>query len=422
MLRLVRRLVSRSWVGQDGGTGFSLCLAALWAAAPFAFGQNTPNPLAVLKTDDQIAAYQRLIQAKPEVLSYRDRLAAAYIQKMRDTTDFSYLDRASKIVDSVLAADRHDYEALRLRSEIELERHEFARVRDDSRELTRVAPDDPWNWGTLGDALIELGEYDAAADAYQKMVVLRPDMASYNRAAWFRFLAGDMPGAIDIMQRAIAAGSASPENTAWCLVELGNLYLKSGRSADGEKAFSSAIKIFPGYHPAYAGLGKVEAIRGNVKSAIANFERAQASTPLPDYAAGLYDLYHASGQEKKAQQERDLIDVYDHLNLSNGEKANRNVAMIYADHNWRPERALELAQAEIAMRHDIYTQDALAWALYRNGKLSEAKTALAEAMKLGTPEPMFYYHAQQIALALGEEQKAAEYAEKIKTLNPEFRP
>jgi predicted Zn-dependent protease len=74
------------------------------------------------------------------------------------------------------------------------------------------------------------------------------------------------------------------------------------------------------------------------------------------------------------------------------------------------------------MSHEIYTQDALAWALYRNGKLSEAKTAMAEAMKLGTPEPMFYYHAQQIALALGEKQKAAEYAEKLKTLNPEFRP
>jgi hypothetical protein len=85
------------------------------------------------------------------------------------------------------------------------------------------------------------------------------------------------------------------------------------------------------------------------------------------------------GRRKEGPARADLIDVYDHLNLSNGEKAYRNVAMIYADHNWRPERALELAQAEIAMRHDIYTQDALAWALHRNGKLSEAKTAMSEA-------------------------------------------
>src|SRR5579883_1618039 len=390
-----------------------------------AFGQNPKqtsagaNPLAILKTDDQIAAYQLLIQSAPEDLHYQNRLAAAYIQKVRETTDFAYLDRASKILDHVIAADRHDYEALRLRSEIELERHNFARVAEDSRELTRLAPGDPWNWGTLGDALIELGQYNAAAEAYQKMVTLRPDMSSYNRAAWFRFLAGDMPGAIEIMQRAIESGSPSAENTAWCLVELGQLYLKSGRSADPEKAFAAALKAFPGYHPAYAGLGKAQAVQGRLPEAIANYELAQASTPLPDYAAALYDLYRASGEEKKAQQERDLIDLYDHLNLSNGEKANRNVAMIYSDHNWRPERALELARAEMEMRKDVYTYDALAWALCRNRRYGEAKTAIAEALKLGTPEPMFYYHAQQIARALGDDAKAAEYASKIQSLNPE---
>ena len=98
------------------------------------------------------------------------------------------------------------------------------------------------------------------------------------------------------------------------------------------------------------------------------------------------------------------------------------MAMIYADHNWRPERALELAKAELEIRKDIYTYDALAWALYRNRRYDEAKTAIAEAMKLGTPEPMFYYHAQQIALALGDDPQAAEYGRKWKDLNPEFRP
>ena len=43
----------------------------------------------------------------------------------------------------------------------------------------------------LGDAQTELGNYDKAAEAYQKMVNLRPDLSSYNRAAYFRFLYGD---------------------------------------------------------------------------------------------------------------------------------------------------------------------------------------------------------------------------------------
>ena len=60
--------------------------------------------------------------------------------------------------------------------------------------------------------------------------------------------------------------------------------------------------------------------------------------------------------------------------------------------------------------------------LYRNQRYDESKSAIAEALKLGTPDPMFYYHAQQIALATGDEQQAAEYSQKLKSLNPEFRP
>ncbi len=224
-----------------------LSVSSILVTAGFAFGQTGGIPLAVLKTDEQISALQALVQAKPENLALQSQLAGAFIQKTRETTDFGYLDRASKIVDNVIAADSQDYQALRLRSEIELERHEFARVAEDSWKLTEMAPADSWNWGTLGDALIELGQYDAAADAYQKMVSLHPDLSSYNRAAWYRFLANDMSGAIDIMQRAIAAGSASAENTAWCIVELGDLLMKSGRSAEAQKVYAAAIKTFPGY-------------------------------------------------------------------------------------------------------------------------------------------------------------------------------
>ena len=109
-------------------------------------------------------------------------------------------------------------------------------------QLTGIGPQDPWNWGTLGDAYIEIGDYDKAAEAYQKMMNLRPDLSSYNRAAHYRFLMNDMAGAIDIMKRAIESGSTSPENIAWCWVELGTYYLKSDRLGEAEHAYTNALR------------------------------------------------------------------------------------------------------------------------------------------------------------------------------------
>jgi tetratricopeptide (TPR) repeat protein len=362
-----------------------------------------------LKTDDRIAMYGTMIQTKPENLHYQSLLAGSYIQKMRETTDFSYLDRAAQIVGNVISADSQNYEALRLRSEIELERHHFKLVAEYSRQLMQISANDPWNWGTLGDALVEMGDYDGAAEAYQKMVTLRPDLASYNRAAWFRFLSGDMPGAIEIMGKAISAGSPSSENTAWCLVELGHLYLKNGQADEAEKAYAAAVKVFPGYHPGYAGMGRAQAAKGQFKAAIASYERAQASTPLPDYAAALYDLYTIQKDTKNAKRQLEMIDVIDQINKKTGEVTNRNVALIFADHDWHLDRALELATAELDVRKDIYSYDALAWALYKNKKLAEADLAMAKALRMGTPEPAFYYHAEQIARANGKTKEADEY-------------
>jgi tetratricopeptide (TPR) repeat protein len=395
-------------------------LVFVFAAAGSAFGQTGGSAdnlaermfteqAARLKTDDRIAMYGTMIQTKPENLHYQGLLAGSYIQKMRETTDFSYLDRAAQIVGNVISADSQNYEALRLRSEIELERHHFKQVAEYSRQLMQISANDPWNWGTLGDALVEMGDYDGAAEAYQKMVTLRPDLASYNRAAWFRFLSGDMAGAIEIMGKAINAGSPSSENTAWCLVELGHLYLKNGQADEAEKAFSAAVKVFPGYHPGYAGMGRAQAAKGQFKAAIASYERAQSSTPLPDYAAALYDLYTLQKEAKNAKRQLEMIDVIDQINKKTGEVTNRNVALIFADHDWHLDRALELATAELDVRKDIYSYDALAWALYKNEKFAEAYLAMAKALRMGTPEPAFYYHAEQIARANGKTKEAEEY-------------
>ena len=95
-----------------------------------------------LKTDEHISMYETLMKAQPDVLHYHNLLAGAYIQKVRETVDFSYLERASQILQNVLAQDAKNYEAQRLRTEIALERHDFHAAAQYSETLTQQAPND----------------------------------------------------------------------------------------------------------------------------------------------------------------------------------------------------------------------------------------------------------------------------------------
>jgi len=398
-----------------------ILLTGVACAALAAHAEDSATDLTRLRTTDaRIAAFEKQATSKPDDLHYKNLLAGAYIQKMRETTDFGYIDRASRIVTQVLSVEPDNYEARRLRSEIGLERHQFAEVAELSRQMIAAAPDDAWNWGTLGDALMELGRYDDAADAYQRMVTLRPNQASYNRASYYRWVMGDAKGAIAIMQQAIASGSPAAENTAWCLVDLGNLYFKTGRLGEAEQSYRSALKAFDGYYPAYAGLGRVRSAQGKLAEAIENYQRAQSAVPMPEYAEALSDLYERTGRKTEASRQLDLIDVVDKMARANSEKTNRNLALVFANQDRNLARALELAQAETGVRGDVYTYDALAWALFKNGRSQEAEREAIKALQFGTQEPAFYYHAGLIAAARHKDAEAADYLERALALNPHF--
>jgi Flp pilus assembly protein TadD len=361
-----------------------------------------------LSTDARIASIERRLKETTPNAGLRNELAGAYLQKMRETADGSYLERASLIVGAILKADPSNYDARRRQIEIGLQRHHFREVVALAGRLTEERPKDPAVWGMLGDAAMEMGDYDRAADAYQTMVDLLPNLASYNRVAFYRFVTGDAEGAIDIMRRAIQSGSNEPENVAWCLADMGRMMLKTGRIEEAGQAFRQAISLFPAYHPALAGLGRVHAARGQYTDAIRLLLEAQAKVPFPEYTGLLARLYRKTGKPELAKRQIALLDVSDRLDRAAGENANRNLSLAFADLGHRTDRALELAEAELKVRQDVYTYDALAWALFRNGKVAEAGTAIENALRQNSPEPAFHDHAARIFEALGRTEQAAQ--------------
>jgi hypothetical protein len=60
---------------------------------------------------------------------------------------------------------------------------------------------------------------------------------------------------------------------------------------------------------------------------------------------------------------------------------------------------LGLARKELEDRKDVYGYDLLAWALYRNGKLAEARKEMQLALSQGTEDVMLAEHARAMGIA-----------------------
>ncbi len=398
-----------------------LCLSLTLAAQDLS--RNLPalaQQLVHETTDERIKTCQKLLEAKPADIKLQIELIEAYLQKLRESADFTYLEKASKLVDKMLEADGGNLVALRFQNEIDLQRHDFKSVADRSQDMLKYAPSDAGAWANLGDALMELGEYPRAGEAYLRTFALRPSLSSYNRLAWYRFVTGDANGAINLMEQAVEAGDAVPQNTAWCLAELGDMYFKTGKISEARAAYQRALELFPTLHRAMAGMGRVDSEDGRRADAIRDYLRAQTIVPLPDYAAALEDLYTAAGLTAKANEQREMIATIETLGQATKEKVNRNLALLLADHNRDLDTALRLIENELPNRGDVYTWDAYSWVLFKLHRIPEAQSASAKAIHLGTPEPVFYYHAEQIAKASGDGKAAQDYSAKLVALNANF--
>ena len=101
---------------------------------------------------------------------------------------------------------------------------------------------------------------------------------------------------------------------------------------------------------------------------------------------------------------------------------NRVLVDYYADHDIDHQEALDLAVAEFKIRHDIYGHDALAWALYRDGKPDAALRHILSALHFKTTDARLYFHAGMVYAALGRNDRARAMLERALAINPHFQP
>jgi tetratricopeptide (TPR) repeat protein len=158
---------------------------------------------------------------------------------------------------------------------------------------------------------------------------------------------------------------------------------------------------------------------GKLDDAIALFQRAADVVPLPEYVIGLAEAQTAAGHPEEATRNFKLARAEIQLFKATGVIVDVDLALFEADHG-DPTQALALALSGYKATPTVRAADALGWVLHRLGRDAEARKRSDEALRLGSRDPLFRYHAGAIAAALGDVKTARTDLELALSTDPGF--
>lgn len=366
--------------------------------------------------DLEISKLQEKIKKASEPEPLIEKLGWLFVSKARISFDPGYYKLAEQCALYLDSKNPESSEALLLRGHVLHSLHRFKEAESLARKLV-AKREFAFDYGLLGDVLMEQGHLSEAVQAYQKMIDLKPDLHSYARGAHMRWLKGDLDGAINLMDKAAQAGSPNiPEATAWACSRLALYELQAGRFKEARQACDIAISFQPDYPPALLAKGRVLAAQGKLIEAVQAFERAATLNPLPEYQWILADWLRATGKLDEAY----VLETQ--LKERGASNDPRTLSLYLTTRGEELDRALKLAEEEMATRSDVFTLDALAWSLVSVGKTEQAYFYIQQALAEGTEDGRLFCHAAVIATKAGKHVEALKWLKKSIALQQMLLP
>lgn len=198
-------------------------------------------------------------------------LAEVLLRRSRVEGRASYADDAERVLVALLERQPDDYAARRALGMVLMSQHRFDEAERSAREAIALRPQDAWNYGVLGDAVLEQGRREEAFDAFDRMMQLRPDAAAYARVAYAQELQGHVEAALRSMRMAAEATSArDPESQAWHYAQVGNLLLQVGDVSGASREFARAEFVFPGHPDAASGQVRARLMASSAAATVSN--------------------------------------------------------------------------------------------------------------------------------------------------------
>lgn len=370
-------------------------------------------------TEALVESLQAAVRENPDVATGYALLGDAYYQRARESGDPSYYSRAEGSFEAALDRDPREVTATIGMGTLALARHDFRRGLKLGERAAEWTPDLVRPYAVIADAQIELGLYRDAARVLERMAALKPTLATYSRISYYRELHGDLRGAVRAMRLAVSAGGGSAEGSAYVQSLLGNLQFDRGRYAEAARAYRQARAVDRSFLPAQAGLARLDAGRGHFSRAIGRYRQVVERLPLPEYAVALGETEQAAGRAAAAHHDFALVQTEVRLLHANGVNTDADLALFEANHG-DPARAVVLGRRAWSAAPSVRSADSYSWALYQAGRVGAATRLSARAMKLGSRDPYFLYHAGMIARRAGRSGAARRLLGRLLAQSPRF--
>lgn len=375
---------------------------------------------------DGLRFLQKRVADDPDDYIAQTQFGLRCLDELRDSGRMEWLTRAAAAEKAAFKGITHEQNpgGVYLKGKVALAGHRFADALAAAKLYRELQPEKPAGLRLLFDAHFELGEYDDAATTLAVIEKTRSspvDAASRRmRLAWIH---GNIAEAAKAADECLAAANAlsppQPKILAWCAVQRGELAFRAGDFIKADEHYGAALAAVPNDWSAMEHRAELRAAQERYDEALKLLDDVIAATKRPELMQAAGDVAKMAKREEEAEKwYAQALAGYTATDSNGGTLYRHHLAGFYCDAKPDFPAALALAKADVEERKSIAAFDALAWALYYESKLPEARAAAEKALATGTADSHILRHAGLIFISSGELARGRELMKKSAEANP----
>lgn len=374
------------------------------------------------RAESDIASLESRRRSHPGDLEKRVRLAYRLFHRASLTGSTAHFEAVDAAIREALDDFGPREDVCLLKANLDFLFHRLAEVRQDLQMCPKLSGRFEGRI-VLADLDYQEGRYEAAKLELERLIAENRTWDNLARLAHWKSKLGDIAEADQLYEEAEDDLTAKQMRSyAWLELQRGVLALTHGRYIEARKHYQRAEDAYPGHWHTDEHFAELLAAEEKFDEAAVLFREVIARCPKPELQQALGELYLFCGRPEAAQPWLDgALAAYLESVERRGVHYFHHLADFYADAREEPAEAVRWARKDIEMRSNFSTQAAMAWALYRNGQLSEAVEYIRLALSSGVRDAGIFSTAATLFDAAGETAESQRFAQTAFEINPQHQ-